>query len=428
MQKTFLQFLSEARKNPDLNPKTSINQEISDYVATGDPDSVYVSFTELEKLGINPSSMHNTPIGIYAYPVAYIQGMTSGGARMTRLPFAGDAPFANLFRAEGNFLFISEMSQSTADDLTNDVFDVWKQISKHKDDKLADQRDKIISQSYTNAIVRHLPGGKFWYITKMIATLMAKKFKGSISVQWNKLFRLIGIDGVVDNGGGIIHSNEPTQAVFFTTNVISDTKRVINKYSPEHIESSEYEGGRRQRSIRITKRNAQAMTDSQLIAAFLDGDDRFDVEDLNFLKDRPQVRIGVIRKDPTKIEEIENPTVEEQAVAIGRSSMVILNLAGRGILSNKAVEIALRDALQKSKQNADLIASDIVRSLVYKTKFRPSDPVLIAMIDADLDNLRRVARQKLVLISKPVVRYAMNKAGDNIPEWLNEYIRMYKLR
>lgn len=38
----------------------------------GGTTNMFVSFTELEKLGIAPKSGHGTPIGIYAYPVDYV--------------------------------------------------------------------------------------------------------------------------------------------------------------------------------------------------------------------------------------------------------------------------------------------------------------------------------------------------------------------
>ena len=71
MKLSFLEFLKEARRNPELNPKTSINQEIQDYVDSS-TEPAFVSFTSLDKLGINPNSVHKTPIGIYAFPASYV--------------------------------------------------------------------------------------------------------------------------------------------------------------------------------------------------------------------------------------------------------------------------------------------------------------------------------------------------------------------
>jgi hypothetical protein len=46
--------------------------------------------------------------------------------------------------------------------------------------------------------------------------------------KWNALFRGIGVDGVVDPGLGIIHANEPTQAVFFSTTKLEIVKQLNN--------------------------------------------------------------------------------------------------------------------------------------------------------------------------------------------------------
>jgi len=70
-------------------------------------DNLYLSFTSIEKLGINPMSTYNTPIGIYAYPASYVLSMTRGGGRDDDtlwspdqdLPFAGEKPYIQVFTA-----------------------------------------------------------------------------------------------------------------------------------------------------------------------------------------------------------------------------------------------------------------------------------------------------------------------------------------
>ena len=64
-----LHELVEARKNPEANPKISINQAVAQ---AKDQPNTFISFTEIDKLGINPKSKHETPIGIYAYPIKYV--------------------------------------------------------------------------------------------------------------------------------------------------------------------------------------------------------------------------------------------------------------------------------------------------------------------------------------------------------------------
>ncbi|MDX9695048.1 MAG: hypothetical protein RBT49_04585 [Bacteroidales bacterium] len=62
--KSFKFWLHEKRKNPELNPKVSTLAKIKQYV---NRDDVYVSFRDIEKLGINPKSTYSTPNGIYCY-------------------------------------------------------------------------------------------------------------------------------------------------------------------------------------------------------------------------------------------------------------------------------------------------------------------------------------------------------------------------
>lgn len=47
-------------------------------------------------------------------------------------------------------------------------------------------------------------------------------------VIWNKIFRELGIDGVIDDGDSIVHNNEPYQMVIFNPRVIDKVVRVEN--------------------------------------------------------------------------------------------------------------------------------------------------------------------------------------------------------
>lgn len=63
-----IQELSEARKNPELNPKVSINVKMANYAKANKGKKCYISFTVIDKLGVNPavskgSKQYNTPIG-----------------------------------------------------------------------------------------------------------------------------------------------------------------------------------------------------------------------------------------------------------------------------------------------------------------------------------------------------------------------------
>ena len=67
----------EARRNPEQNPKISVNEYIRRAVASAQPLSntgfknLFVSFTKLPKLGINPQS-HYMDFSFQAIETAYI--------------------------------------------------------------------------------------------------------------------------------------------------------------------------------------------------------------------------------------------------------------------------------------------------------------------------------------------------------------------
>lgn len=204
--------LLEARRNPELNPKTSINQSIADYVESSDQPA-YVSFTALDKLGVNPRSIHKTPVGIYAFPADYVLEKTRGGKSMINLPYAGDVGFANLFHVQGNMLMIREMLESDVEQHYQQLAEIWSKLVKWKIERSMNQIQKFVDLAPKEAIIKDLPGGRLWYVTMKVAELMAKKFSGTMIVQWNKLFRLLGYDGIHDTGAGIIHKNEPTQSL-----------------------------------------------------------------------------------------------------------------------------------------------------------------------------------------------------------------------
>ena len=248
---------NEARKNPEQNPKTPINQIIAKRWAQARNDIVantpnlFVSFTTVDKLGINPKSKYDTPIGIYAYPADYVVNLVGGTGSMSELPFAGSSPYANLFSAKSssNIIDVGDMNEADLRHYYAAIDRVWKENNNNpvQDDAL----ELIIDMAPQRAKFPDLWGGQFWFVTMRIAKFLATIWNTSPPVAWNKLFRSIGIDGVVDaSGQGIIHTSEPTQAVFFSTDSIKNIERHENKYSPVDVSSSMYYGKSRDEEIR----------------------------------------------------------------------------------------------------------------------------------------------------------------------------------
>lgn len=219
--------LLEARRNPELNPKVSINSQIAEFGNKFGDVTAFVSFTSIDKLGINPGSKYKTPLGIYAYPLSYVQSrIKTEHSPEHRLPFAGDQPYATLFTVDPKrIIFLSKFSKADLDTLISHMGEVYP------DDHSAIDRALAWAKQHANV---KTAGGIMWAMTMMFAGMNTSESQNR-AAKWNKVFQDLGIDGVVDDDGdGIIHSNERTQAVFFKKpGVIKNEKRIYNKYSPD---------------------------------------------------------------------------------------------------------------------------------------------------------------------------------------------------
>lgn len=241
------------------------------------------------KLGINPNLRYDTPIGIYAYPIDEVLELEGD------VPFAGDQPFIQVFRADGNLLDTNEYSDM---DLQSDI----KKIKDTVKDKSFNPDRAVKAATIQTA------AGQLWNVTRVAAQYIARDIyvndprninisgsgaysynmpkidygddgyeeeenadeeqddeevddyeeyedeeedydslhseddednvKESLTeavapvkqpIQWSALMRkTLGYDGVVDHGYGIIHENEPTQAVFFSKNKIRQLELIDN--------------------------------------------------------------------------------------------------------------------------------------------------------------------------------------------------------
>ena len=228
-----IQDILEARKNPELNPKISINAEMANYAKANKGKKCYISFTVIEKLGVNPAvskdaKQYNTPIGVYCYPLEYaikLMGTTNSG---TALPFAGESKFANLFTTKGNIIDLANISESDVEDLDLDLSSILP-------DEIHSKIHDIIQSAEYDA-KKATPGGKYWYVIWSCANLWSKITKARSSVLMTKIFRGLGIDGIIDRKNqGIIHHNEKTQGVIFNPTSITNVRRIYNRYSPVDI-------------------------------------------------------------------------------------------------------------------------------------------------------------------------------------------------
>lgn len=214
---------SQQRQPPDKlfdKYRSMSDEDISD---------MYVSFTEIDKLGINPQSSYNTPIGIYTYPMKYVlKHRTSRD-----LPFAGDRKNIWVVRSTVSELFLEDY-----DSLERDIRKIKDYLTDSM--KLEDSEangiinDAIKSATFSN----NLDASRMWNIARKVAKLMDNRSKstrketnydkkGHDTVYFNTVLRkVLGYRAIVDNGLGIIHSNEPNQAVFLDTSSFEVVEKI----------------------------------------------------------------------------------------------------------------------------------------------------------------------------------------------------------
>jgi hypothetical protein len=212
------EFLLEYRRNN--TPKQNAFEVLKQYK---DRDDIYISFTKLDKLGLNPKTQWATPIGIYSYPLkAAWDYYDIGRKQFGGFPWAASEPYIWVFEAD-----IKDLTQLTEQDYNNAVDYIF---ANNIMSEMA--LDNYINSENTEIYKRNNKWGPLiWDMTRK-ATVRQKtdSEKGYYNVnKWSKLLLDLGYNGLSDkHGNSIIHSNEPCQAVFFTTKGIKIVEKIYN--------------------------------------------------------------------------------------------------------------------------------------------------------------------------------------------------------
>jgi hypothetical protein len=221
----------ESRRNPEKNKRDRLSKGLNELLNYSS-DNAFITFTKIPKIGINPKSNYNTPIGIYAYP---FDDLTKDQIKSNDIPFAGGSPYVTLFHARGNIINLKAITNTEARDYIEKAYDVFK-IPETVREFINDYVEEYAFE-VTNMAASH-----FWYTTMIVAQYLKSVHTRDINTEinssfihepirpavWTKVFLAIGVDGCVDDGMGIIHRNEPHQAVFFKAAVLSIVTRVSN--------------------------------------------------------------------------------------------------------------------------------------------------------------------------------------------------------
>ena len=239
----------------------SVFSGLEKFISSPTNPKFFFTMTEINKVGINPRSGYETPLGVYCYPLTkeYYEKLLTN-----KLPFAGNKPYVNVFTLNVSTF---NMTSYTEADLKRDMNTLkWmygikgeieniaaepkyppypyvidslpeeekkKQLilydAKLKEYDIAQNKYNSSFNSHENIFVRAIrearggtPIAKFWNLTRLLA-------RGSKN--WNYLMRKLGYTNFSDPNTGLIHPSEPTQTVILDPTIIVPIETFYNPYA-----------------------------------------------------------------------------------------------------------------------------------------------------------------------------------------------------
>ena len=171
--------------------------------------NLFVTYTTVHKIGVNPQSHFETPLGVYCYQVdSFDMEQIIEGS----MPYTGsdEWKYAFFFTIDPGSKIVN-VNNSGESDFEQEA---KKSVSSYlvQDDATRVWADEAKYDTYFS---------KFWNVTRNLA-------HGNIA-NWNKLLRNNGIDIVVDYGSGTIHPNEPIQAVVLNPVIIKPVYKIVSR-------------------------------------------------------------------------------------------------------------------------------------------------------------------------------------------------------
>ena len=165
--------LMELRRNPTVNSKQAFTDDLQKYAHRQDifvsftsdvgkkshnnpTDSSFLTYNEYKtsvggssnvsghKIGINPKTEYNTPIGIYAYPVDYV--LDKG----RKVPFAGDEPYIQVLQyvKRDRILDLKSYTRANLEEDMANCEEILKDFLEDNQSKITEIRSKLENQKH----------------------------------------------------------------------------------------------------------------------------------------------------------------------------------------------------------------------------------------------------------------------------------------
>lgn len=239
-----MRYITITARNPFSKNKF---EQIKPYVK----DGYYMTFTKIPKVGINPNNTFGTPTGIYTYPIKLLYDDFVNH----RLPYAQDSDYIQVLKLNTKKVLTNT---AKAADFNRDIKKLEKLYKKYVKVPISDknrarlmldllyypkeERNHILNTIFSfrhylywiNVKAKKLDNSwfaKIWAATYILAMLI----KPNYMHLWNKILQYLGYEVVIDNGSGVIHPHEPTQAVFLSVKAYKHVDSIKNKHNKNYI-------------------------------------------------------------------------------------------------------------------------------------------------------------------------------------------------
>lgn len=172
------------------------------------PDNLVVTFTAVNKVGINPKNYHTTPLGIYLYPISYVI------EREMRVPYAAEQPYVSVceFTNPSKILHMKVIPGLSGIPDSNEALKATQKGLEFIDPDVL--KETITRFRYHVKSDYSLLWSSGWVASGGLSGRSGNK------TRWNGYYRERGIDGFFDHGTGTIYELEPFQVVVFHKNAL----------------------------------------------------------------------------------------------------------------------------------------------------------------------------------------------------------------
>jgi len=400
--------------------------------AIDDPNYL-VSFTDIPKVGINPTTRYNTPAGIYGW---HWTRDTIEKASKNKL-FGSERPYAQLLKIKDGAKVLWLADDAKTGKIPNideaaDIFfnqypelgeEVWNFIPSMDQPARLEPfinwlKDNFMNYAKTSD--RNHGGGsdteQLYDFTMVASRLLADEYfndAGKRTILANKMLRLLGFDAVIDtNAQGIIHKNEAAQGFFTHKGGLDHVATIDNKiYSLPATATM---------SILTNPKSPRAAIEKALTAVLEVGEDiksdpvggaKFSMHDrLDILDWATKIHKNLTSEDLTRIYNFVKELIEDNSyLLVGEN--IINNILGHPNVPDKLYDAAVEKMISSGDPDPQRVIEIITNSAKASPQF------LKAVAEG---GVVRSPNARIAALSNP------NIPVDVLLPWIERYPNFFK--